>query len=192
MKRLITDAELWHITRTHADVIKGLGALEAKDRPHVADLLKKMKDEWILSLKQSRTTVNMKVATDRGLNEDSIHAIGKLHTMRKRAMENLDYYAKKDYSKHDADTAAKLRDINNETIAEILADLKDIEFRLQALWGFDLDASFHEYNVPGCTCPKHTKGDPFYHVDRTCPIHNADMKEAVKAKFDEIEKSYQI
>lgn len=55
----------------------------------------------------------------------------------------------------------------------------DIEFRLQAAWGFPLDVNFHRFwKFPQCSCPKFDNEDAYptgYYVrSQGCPIHKTE------------------
>lgn len=51
-----------------------------------------------------------------------------------------------------------------------------IEYELQALWGFKKDKKYHKFwNLPGCQCPKMDNDDiwpsGYYITSGSCPIH---------------------
>jgi hypothetical protein len=62
------------------------------------------------------------------------------------------------------------------TLKELARQVEAIEFELQANWGFDVNASFHEwYDVPKCRCPKldnrERRGTGYSVIATDCPIH---------------------
>lgn len=58
--------------------------------------------------------------------------------------------------------------------------LQQLEFNLQAAWGFDQDENFHTYwfRAPHCTCPKMDNSDQFgseiKYISADCPLHGID------------------
>ncbi len=54
-------------------------------------------------------------------------------------------------------------------------DLQEIEFHLQELWGFPLNANYHRFwDYPKCKCPKKDNQDayPNYQIiNLNCPLH---------------------
>lgn len=69
---------------------------------------------------------------------------------------------------------------NNKKLLRSLAlDLREIEFELQALWGFSLDAMFHrQWEYPKCKCPRLDNIDAYPHnryISSNCPLHSEDL-----------------
>jgi hypothetical protein len=93
-----------------------------------------------------------------GIGPEGLKALRESHAERLRLFAAMDT---------ETDPAALLK----------LARLFDaLEFRQQALWGFELDANFHLWwSVPGCSCPKLRNeglvGRPYRAVNSLCPIH---------------------
>lgn len=60
-------------------------------------------------------------------------------------------------------------------LRSLAQDLTEIEYKLQELWGFKLDANYHRFwDVPKCRCPILDNCDryPFGGViSTTCPLH---------------------
>jgi hypothetical protein len=55
-------------------------------------------------------------------------------------------------------------------------NLTDLEFRLQALWGFPKDARFHRFwQTPKCLCPlldgEDSWGTGYTYINGECPLH---------------------
>jgi hypothetical protein len=58
-------------------------------------------------------------------------------------------------------------------------NLTDLEFRLQALWGFSINAKFHRFWwTPKCLCAKIDNEDAYptgyYSISSNCPLHGDD------------------
>lgn len=55
-------------------------------------------------------------------------------------------------------------------------DITEIEYELQRLWGFELDANYHRsWEYPKCECPKVDNQDNYPHrkiISSGCPVHN--------------------
>lgn len=65
---------------------------------------------------------------------------------------------------------------NNSKLKQLASEVTEIEYLLQATWGFSQDKKYHKFwEVPGCQCPvfeniqKYGKGG--YTYSSTCPIH---------------------
>jgi hypothetical protein len=68
-------------------------------------------------------------------------------------------------------------DIDNPVeLREYAKQLTALEFKLQFLWGFPIDANFHRFwDTPKCTCPQ-MDNDDWYgtsmsYINGDCPIH---------------------
>lgn len=77
----------------------------------------------------------------------------------------------------------KMKKTDNPKLLYIFGQLiKTIEFKLQELWRFPQDESYHEfYNLPKCKCPKldnyDLKGVKNAHIiSENCPVHNEFFK----------------
>lgn len=57
--------------------------------------------------------------------------------------------------------------------------LRNIEFELQILWGFEPNESWHgAFRWPHCTCPKWDNREAYPHyfiISGGCPLHGADL-----------------
>ena len=98
------------------------------------------------------------MAEEKGLSDETIAKIVSRHVEKLRVYEKM----------------KKAED--NSTLRFLAAMVKEIEFELQDLWGFDRDETFHEwYLVPGCTCPKivnrERRGTKYQIYSNDCPIH---------------------
>lgn len=64
---------------------------------------------------------------------------------------------------------------DRDTLKSLGNDLTEIEFELQDLWGFPLDANYHRFwEYPKCTCPKMDNADWYPHrsvIQKDCPLH---------------------
>lgn len=61
-------------------------------------------------------------------------------------------------------------------IRSIAKDIEQIEYKLQEVWGFDIDSKYHIFwEYPKCTCPKLDNRDRYpngyYIIDVHCPLH---------------------
>jgi hypothetical protein len=104
------------------------------------------------------SVVNPTLIMERNVSDSALERIKKLH---------LDRFNIKERMNETCDTGQ----------LQMFANMiKDIEFELQDLWGFDRDHSMHDwYDVPKCTCPKmdnrERKGTGYQIVSLDCPIH---------------------
>jgi hypothetical protein len=69
---------------------------------------------------------------------------------------------------------------NHTTLRDLAAQVTEIEYLIQATWGFKQELRFHKHWVlPGCVCPvfssieKYPSGD--YEYLSTCPIHGKKL-----------------
>lgn len=65
------------------------------------------------------------------------------------------------------------------TLKMLNAAWKDHQFKLQKVWGFDMNADFHHwYTVPKCRCPKVDNaerwGTKYGIISGNCPIHGLE------------------
>lgn len=185
MKKLITDTDKLRINIAQKDALKLLGVFEAKDRPNAQKIIAYMAEQWERAIKQRHTTVNLDLAISRGLSDETILKIDQLQRYRDLHVKRL-----KNEELYNVGTVGQV--VQKQRIADHLAWLRDIEYELQSLWGFDIDSSFHKYNLPHCTCPQHIPGNVFRRVNRDCPLHNEEMKELVNEFFDKIDHNYNI
>lgn len=61
----------------------------------------------------------------------------------------------------------------------LVKDLTEIEFELQALWGFEKNANYHMFwQYPKCHCPKLDNNDNYPHgyyiINKECPLHGVE------------------
>lgn len=183
MKKLITDADKLRIKLAQKDALKLLGAFEAKDRVNAQKIIAFMAEQWERAIKQSNTTVNLDLAISRGLSDETILKIDQLQHYRDIHVKQL-----KNEKLYNVGTVGEV--VQKQRIAEHLGWLRDIEYELQSLWGFDIDSSFHKHNLPHCTCPENRAGDPLRRINRDCPLHNEEMREMTKAFFNTLDHNY--
>lgn len=110
-----------------------------------------------INILNKKSSVNLKLAKQFGLTENTIHKIEDLHRKRE------DYY--------------------NRMLIAPESDLKvwdklceELEFELQDLWKFDRNINFHKFwNRPRCLCPKMDNDDRYptgnYVTMEDCPLH---------------------
>ncbi len=108
----------------------------------------------------SMMRLNRELIAEKNLNVLTIKKIQKLHFLKNKFIKKME-----------------LTDNNN--LLYILGQIiTTIEFKLQALWGFDLDISYHEFfTLPKCKCPKldnfdsmGIKNAQIFTVN--CPVHS--------------------
>lgn len=70
---------------------------------------------------------------------------------------------------------------DNVKLRELAGQVTEIEYLLQATWGFKQDKKYHKFwELPGCQCPvfdniqKYGKGEYIY--SSSCPIHGKKSK----------------
>lgn len=102
-------------------------------------------------------TVNLELAKQQGLTEDTITAINVLH------------------KRLDAILARPTMFADEKDVARIV---ESFEFVLQSLWGFPLDRNYHRYwnKVKGCTCNadldnRDRIGTPYRVINPECIFH---------------------
>lgn len=98
---------------------------------------------------------------------------------RQNCWENLDKI--KDAHSRKLQAYDMINETEDRTLLKKLAvTLQDIEFELQGLWGFPLDANFHRiWEYPKCECPTLDNKDRYPHghvISANCPLHGWDEK----------------
>ena len=114
------------------------------------------------------------------LSDENKAAIKSLHTAAQSLVDGLDELAE---AKAEATTPYAVKTINM-LISNVSAQLEDVEFRLQGLWGFKQDSAYHTWwlKPKSCTCPKMDNADPAFYgggkiINGDCPIHNLTKQE---------------
>ncbi len=81
--------------------------------------------------------MNLQLAKQRNLSDESIELIKDLHRQRTKLMGRAKRFKKAD------------------TIRRLAKEATALEYRLQEAWGFPLDARFHKFwLLPHCSCPQ--------------------------------------
>jgi len=103
-----------------------------------------------------------------------------VYMMNKRLLDqqncwtNLDAIKEAHVRKLDLYDALRATDDNGE-LRKLGDQVTAIEFELQGLWGFTLDAKFHRFwEYPKCQCPKMDNADDYpymQYVSGSCPLH---------------------
>lgn len=89
----------------------------------------------------------------------------------------------KEYHVRKFNVIAKMEGTDDSGELKVLAEkVKEIEFELQRLWGFDKDETYHYwYEVPKCQCPKidnaERRGTNYQIVNMDCPVHGGEVQE---------------
>ncbi len=104
------------------------------------------------------SVVSDTLVEQRNISDEFLERIKKLHLKRFKVKEKM----------INTDDHSRLRVLANT--------IKDLEFELQDLWGFERDYSMHDwFDVPKCTCPKmdnrERKGTDYQIISINCPIH---------------------
>lgn len=65
---------------------------------------------------------------------------------------------------------------NPVMLKELAKDITEVEFELQRLWKFNVDAKYHRFwDTPKCQCPKLDNEEAYstgYHITNlSCPLH---------------------
>jgi hypothetical protein len=106
-------------------------------------------------------TVNMDLVKELGITYEKVSKIAELHVKRIDIFNRMEALnPEKDY----------------DQLRELAGLLPEIEYQLQALWGFPCDSRYHKwFTVPHCTCPKHDNldriGTGHFIINKDCPIH---------------------
>jgi hypothetical protein len=81
--------------------------------------------------------LNRQLIAEKNLNVLTIKKIQNLHFLKNKFIKKMEH-------------------TDNSQLLYILGQIiTTIEFKLQALWGFDLDICWHDfYSLPKCKCPK--------------------------------------
>jgi len=115
-------------------------------------------DKYRVKYKDTEYVINPLLTKEKGLSDETISKIISKHIEKLRVYE-------------------KMKKAEDDNTLQFFADMvREIEFELQDLWGFERDYSFHEwYLVPGCICPKidnrERRGTKYQIIDLNCPIH---------------------
>jgi hypothetical protein len=104
------------------------------------------------------SVVSDTLAEQRNISDESLERIKKLHLKRFQVKEEM------------------TKTCDHSRLGMFANMIKDIEFELQDLWGFERDYSMHDwFDVPKCTCPKmdnrERKGTGYQIISLDCPIH---------------------
>jgi hypothetical protein len=104
------------------------------------------------------SVVSDTLAERRNISDESLERIKKLHLKRFQVKEEM------------------TKTCDRSRLGMLANMIKDIEFELQDLWGFERDYSMHDwFDVPKCTCPKmdnrERKGTGYQIISLDCPIH---------------------
>ena len=99
------------------------------------------------------------------LNDDEKQRIKALHSLAKQIIDFNDQCAK-------LGGVAEVIKSNNNT-------LQELEFEMQRVWKFEVNANYHTWWLEhaACTCPKMDNKDPMFYgagkiISSDCPIHN--------------------
>ena len=104
--------------------------------------------------------LNPRMIAAKDISEESVVELVKLHNIKQGIFETAEFIGK--------EKTDQLR---------VLADIfQEVEFKMQEVWGFGRDATFHEwYTFPYCSCPKmdnaDARGTKYGVINCECPVH---------------------
>ena len=111
-----------------------------------------------MNLTRGRVSLNPQLVKQQGLSQQDVDGILDLHEERLELFEKFEF--------------API--LPKSYVQEMVLELEDLEFIMQASWGFKQDRSKHTWwcEVPGCTCGYKLQemGQP-RKIDENCPIH---------------------
>ena len=107
--------------------------------------------------------LNEDLIASRGLSKKQVKKILKVHKEKLKILHMM-----REWSIESFDFQYALRTMAN--------NITDIEFKLQALWGFPQSREYHKFwELPQCGCPKMDNDDRYpsgiYVYSEGCPIH---------------------
>ena len=115
-------------------------------------------EEGLVSYRNTEYYINIDLLKEHGLGKKDLDTIVDLHVEKLSIFELMDK-----------------TDIVNE-LKQYAKLVEAIEYKLQSIWGFDCDRSYHEwYLVPKCKCPvldnRERRGTEYQIIHSDCPIH---------------------
>jgi len=104
--------------------------------------------------------INPAMCKKQGLSDDTIKLICEAHSVKYGILENM-----KNTLVGDTDT-----------LKHYAAQITEIEYTLQRLWGFPENSDYHRFwNVPHCKCcsldNEERLGTPYRIINKECPVH---------------------
>jgi hypothetical protein len=116
--------------------------------------------KYSVSYNNTRYYINQTLATKQGLSDETIKSIVDKHIDKLKIYEKMESCTEID----------KLK--------QFAYDVRDIEYDLQELWGFEQNENYHRFwEVPKCTCPVLDNidriGTSYQVVSGTCIIHGS-------------------
>ena len=108
--------------------------------------------------RSSYVRLNERLIIQKGLNDDQITHILKLHELKLAIFYMME-------KKEDSEELKSLAD-----------RVTQVEYRLQDAWGFPRNIDYHRFwEMPKCTCPKMDNDDAWpsghYVINFGCPVH---------------------
>jgi hypothetical protein len=106
----------------------------------------------------SKFTFNQEYAIARGCSNEDLEYLQYLYDQMDRILDNP--------------LIGELRNYK-----DAVAQIEEIEFKLQKTWKFEQDSAKHSYwyEVKGCLCPKLDNSDAMYSgrriINNSCPFH---------------------
>lgn len=137
----------------------------------------KIKDEtkkdWQNILPVSfRVNLNTNLIRRQELSQEEVGEIFRLHGEKCYLMNDARIFLSEELSDLDYIGEPELKEIQ-----KINDELKELEFKAQEAWGFDLEENYHNWwlDMPGCRCPQLDNRERIGYTgsiyDSTCPWH---------------------
>lgn len=119
------------------------------------------------------TFLNQNLVKKQGLSEEDIGYIESLHHKKANLFDEI---------KFEHETAKPYQ------FEFWVAQLRNLEFRMQDAWGFDIDDRYHEwYKIPHCTCPmmdnEDYRGTTWAIYSEDCPFHGHKVTKRKEAQY---------
>jgi hypothetical protein len=125
--------------------------------------------------KKNKWEINEELAKKQYLDDKRLEVIGELYRDKDRIERRMRYCFKEHQRIVNRPNYTGWKTRYELQLKDCFKEWKKLEFCLQALWRFELDASYHkDYLLPGCTCPKMDNDDDYpalRHVSGNCLLH---------------------
>jgi hypothetical protein len=110
-----------------------------------------------MNLTRGTVSLNPQLVENQNLTQADVDGILDLHDERIELFEKFEF--------------ASI--LPKSFVQEMVLELEDLEYIMQASWGFKQNRNMHTWwnRVPGCTCSKSQDFQPERKIDKNCPIH---------------------
>lgn len=115
-------------------------------------------DKYRVEFNGDVTYINGRLVERQGITDEGLGVIKELHKLK------IDIFQQ----------ARKASDVAE--IRRLAAEYEQLEFRLQAAWGFSVNVDYHRwFDFPRCSCPKFDNedryGTPYRIYNQDCIVH---------------------